>query len=124
MTSRDLELAFNFINTYLPGSFTISVLVFLLFMRIKHHRGIKRVASVLEDWNGQEARPGKDRVPGVMERLYEIDGQLKNNGGSSVKDAVDRIETRVLEINNRLSENDKRVDEIQSELKRINKDLY
>lgn len=47
------------------------------------------------DWSGEEARPGRDRVPGVMERLNSIDGELKNNGGSSIKDAVDRIEKRL-----------------------------
>ncbi len=31
-------------------------------------------------------------VPGVMERLNRLDGELSNNGGSSVKDAIERIE--------------------------------
>jgi len=47
------------------------------------------------DWAGEEARPGRDRVPGVMERLNSIDGELRNNGGGSLKDAIDRIEDRL-----------------------------
>ncbi len=35
--------------------------------------------------------PGRDPVPGVMERLNRLDGELSNNGGSSVKDAIERM---------------------------------
>jgi hypothetical protein len=80
--------------------------------------------SFIRDWSGEEQSPGRDRIPGVMERLNQIDGQLKNNGGSSVKDAVDRIEIRINEIDDRLVEGDKKFDEIHNELKRIQKDLY
>lgn len=78
------------------------------------------------DWAGEPARPGRDRVPGVMERLNDIDGELKNNGGSSVKDAVDRIEIHVNEIydktnqiDKRLEEGDKKFSEIDKRLKRL-----
>ena len=67
----------------------------------------------IEDWSGTEARPGRDRVPGVMERLNRIDGELKNNGGSSIKDSVDRIETKILEIEERLIDGDKKFNDIQ-----------
>ena len=82
----------------------------------------------MDDWAGEEARPGRDRVPGVMERLNEIDGQLKNNGGSSVKDSVDRIETNVNEISsvqreikNRLEQGDKRFEKIEKRLTDLEK---
>ncbi len=47
------------------------------------------------DWEGEDAEPGRDRVPGVMERLNRLDGELSNNGGSSLKDAVQRIELKI-----------------------------
>ena len=50
------------------------------------------------DWEGEEAEPGRDRVPGVMERLNRLDGELSNNGGSSLKDAVQRIESKLYKI--------------------------
>ena len=78
----------------------------------------------MRDWSGEEERPGRSRVAGVMERLNEIDGALKNNGGTSVKDAVDRIEIRVNEIDDRLYDGDKKFGDIYDELKRIKKDLY
>jgi len=40
------------------------------------------------DWDGESAGPGRSRVPGVMERLNRMDGELTRNGGSSVKDQV------------------------------------
>jgi len=68
----------------------------------------------MTDWAGEEARPGRDAVPGVMERLNRIDGELRNNGGSSIKDAVDRIESR-------LKEGDKEFSKLQKEIQEIKK---
>lgn len=60
---------------------------------------VKRIRSMMEwlerfrrDWEGEEASPGRDKVPGVMERLNRLDGELSNNSGTSVKDAIERIE--------------------------------
>jgi len=94
--------------------------------RNKVKKGLEDLDNFLVDWSGSEARPGRSRVPGVMERLNEIDGQLKNNGGSSVKDAVDRIEINVNEIKDRtdqidlrLKDGDKRFDQIEKRLKNL-----
>lgn len=82
--------------------------------------------SFMEDWKGEEARPGRDRVPGVMERLNNIDGELKRNGGSSIKDSVDRIEKDVhtlsintKEIKKRLEEGDKRFDDLEARVQNL-----
>lgn len=40
------------------------------------------------DWDGEEREPGRSAVPGVMARLNDIDGQLKRNGGESLRDKV------------------------------------
>jgi len=89
--------------------------------RIK--KWIETWEGFMEDWAGEEARPGRDRVPGVMERLNDIDGELKRNGGSSIKDSVDRIETHVNEmhdtqkqIKKRLEDGDQRFDKIEKRL--------
>lgn len=47
-----------------------------------------------EDWYGQSARPGRDPQPGVMERLGGIERELRTNGGGTLRDAVNRLETR------------------------------
>jgi hypothetical protein len=46
-----------------------------------------------EDWNGELARPGVDGRDGVMVRLAAIEGELKPNGGGSMRDAVNRLGT-------------------------------
>lgn len=43
------------------------------------------------DWMGEEGVPGRDRVPGVMERLNKLDGELSQNGGKSTKDVVNKM---------------------------------
>jgi hypothetical protein len=60
---------------------------------------VRKTRSMMEwlekfrrDWEGEPGGPGRDSVPGVMERLNRLDGELSNNGGSSVKDAIERIE--------------------------------
>lgn len=62
----------------------------------------------MEDWRGSEERAGRDAVPGVMERLNRIDGELKHNSGSSMKDALKRIESKVDRIEERIEKGDKR----------------
>ena len=60
---------------------------------------VKRIRSMMEwlerfrrDWEGEPGGPGRDPVPSVMERLNRLDGELSHNGGSSMKDAIERIE--------------------------------
>jgi hypothetical protein len=80
----------------------------------------------MDDWFGSDPRPGRDKTRGVMERLNEIDGELKHNGGSSIKDAVARIETSVnevvsdsKEIKARLEEGDKKFGQIERRLRKL-----
>lgn len=47
----------------------------------------------MRDWEGEEAEPGRAAVPGVMQRLNKLDGELSNNGGSTTKDKVDKLYT-------------------------------
>jgi hypothetical protein len=60
--------------------------------------GYKRVRELSDwfdhfkrDWMGEEEAPGRDRVPGVMERLNKLDGELSQNGGKSTKDVVNKM---------------------------------
>lgn len=73
---------------------------------------IKKMVEFLElftrDWFGETAAPGRDAVPGVMDRLNKIDGELKHNGGSTMKDAVKRIEEKLNRIDERIEKGDKR----------------
>lgn len=84
---------------------------------------VKKTKKLLEaldrfvrDWEGEEAAPGRDAIPGVMERLNKIDGELKHNGGSSMKDSLRRIEKKIAQIDERLEEGNKRFDAIEEKL--------
>ena len=58
----------------------------------------------ITDWEGEEAAPGRDAVPGVMARLNKLDGELTHNGGKSVKDVVVRLEKRQDKLEKKLEE--------------------
>lgn len=59
------------------------------------HRRWRVVEHFLEDWRGEEARPGVAARPGVPERLAAIEAELRPNSGHSLRDAVTRIEASV-----------------------------
>ena len=68
------------------------------------------------DWEGEEADIGRDAVPGVMERLNFLDGELSRNGGKSLKDVVVRLETKLDKLVKRLDVIEDRQKEIQESL--------
>ena len=58
--------------------------------------------NFIDDWNGEPDRPGKPQRPGVMQRLEKLEKlavssnhELSRNSGSSMSDAVHRIEQTV-----------------------------
>jgi hypothetical protein len=79
--------------TAIGGILAATVALYQIFKPL--HAKIKRFSEWIDrfmrDWSGEEAEPGRDRVPGVMERLNKLDGELSNNGGKSTKDVVDKL---------------------------------
>jgi len=80
-------------------------------------KAVSRVSHQLEDfmrdWNGTPQEPGRDAVPGVMERLNRLDGELSRNGGKSVKDTVNRIEKRLVEGDKKFNDLYSRVSDLE-----------
>lgn len=70
----------------------------------------KWLESFRRDWDGEPASSGRDRVPGVMERINRLDGELSRNGGKSLKDVVVRLDMKM----DRLI---KRIENIEEKLK-------
>jgi hypothetical protein len=124
MSVQEITELFEIISLFGPNTVSIVFMVTVLIVGFKYRKIFKNLTSFVRDWHGTAEEPGRSRVPGVMERLNDIDGQLKNNGGSSVKDAVDRIEIRVNEIDERLAEGDKKFDDLFRQIKKIQKDFY
>lgn len=65
-------------------------------------RLLRMLDEFLDDWRGVEPRPGVPERPGVMARLARIEEQqatveheLTTNNGSSLKDAVQRVEKKL-----------------------------
>lgn len=64
-----------------------------------------------DDWRGRPARPGVPAQPGVLERLARqedalarIDAELHPNGGSSVRDVLNRSEAHLITLESQLGE--------------------
>jgi hypothetical protein len=104
------------------GIITVGTAFSMIFMALK--RLYRRIHEFMDnwdqfhrDWSGEPAMPGRSAVPGVMERLNRIDGELKRNGGSSMKDALNRVEKKLEQIDARLDEGNKRFDEIEMRIR-------
>jgi hypothetical protein len=68
---------------------------------------VKRFIHFLDDYFGEEERPGFEGRAGLQERLRiiemeieHISYEMKPNSGSSIKDAINRIEKRLLQLEN------------------------
>jgi hypothetical protein len=114
--------------TQIDAAFGVVLALFGVLLAIgravfKWIRGFdKRWDTFMRDWSGEPAAPGRDAVPGVMERLNKIDGELKHNGGSTMKDAVKRIENKLEQIETRLIQGDSRFKEVESRIEDLEKD--
>jgi hypothetical protein len=72
------------------------------------HKAIKltkRFIHFLDDYFGEEERPGFEGRPGMQERMRIIEQELKcvsyemrPNSGTSIKDAIARIEKRLEQL--------------------------
>lgn len=65
-------------------------------------RSGKKWDMFLEDWHGTEARPGRPAVPGIMQRMVDLESGLMEirhevfpNSGGSLRDAVDLIRAEI-----------------------------
>lgn len=82
------------------------VLAFLVRSVRKAWPHFRRFGHFLDDWTGEEERPGVPARPGVMDRLGQLESatrELKPNGGGSLKDAVNRIDERTEQLHQRLT---------------------
>ena len=103
------------------GVITVGTALGLLWRLLKPlcdrvHVAIDAWDNFLRDWAGEPASPGSSAVPGVMERLNRIDGELKRNGGSSMKDAISRVEKKLEQIDARLEDGNKRFEAIEEKV--------
>lgn len=80
---------------------------------------LRRLGHLIDDLAGEPERPGVTRRPGVMERLQEMEdrtGELVRNSGSSMKDSLDRLETRSVRQEARSEALDRRLHRIETRI--------
>lgn len=78
---------------------------------------LRRLGHLIDDLAGTPERPGVPRRPGVMERLQQVEsrtGELVRNGGSSMRDALDRLDTRSARLDARTESLDRRLHRIEA----------
>jgi hypothetical protein len=69
---------------------------------------VKRFIHFLDDYFGEEERPGFEGRPGMQERLKFMEEEIacisfemRPNHGTSIKDAIGRIEDRLDKLENK-----------------------
>lgn len=84
----------------LAASITAITVIFIAIKKISII--VKRFIHFLDDYFGEEERTGFPGRPGMQERLVFIENEMKlivyelsYNSGSSIKDAIGRIEKQV-----------------------------
>ncbi len=94
----------------------ISILLGLRQLTAPWRRKVKQTKLWLDrfmrDWSGEEEEDGRDAVPGVMERLNKLDGELSNNGGSSLKDKVEASQKTLDELTEKVDGIDEKLETI------------
>lgn len=71
----------------------------------KATRLVKKIIHFLDDYFGEEERPGFAASPGIQERLSNMESEIscisyemRPNSGTSIKDAIARIEKRLEQL--------------------------
>jgi len=94
---RDLASE-NLVINLLTLAAIIGALGVLTRFTLSMRKVVRSSTRFFDDWTGEEARPGRPRRAGIPERLSvleagqaEIREQLKPNGGTSLRDAIDDV---------------------------------
>lgn len=120
VTLRD-GLGFDDIVAYAAGIMTICGFLWWLLRPLV--RQAQRFDHFWDDWHGTTGTPGRDAVPGVMERLQRIDGELKRNGGGSMKDRIFSLDRKIDDLaENKAHEHAQIRDDIQELRESIEQD--
>lgn len=120
MTPLELTLSISgSIVAISAAGFAVAKLLRPFFKKVSHL--MATTDHFLRDWAGEPAEPGRDKVPGVMERLNKIDGELSRNGGKSVKDTINRVEKDVSQLRAILTEFAVRLEVVERAVEKVKK---
>lgn len=86
-------------------------------------RGIHKIGNFLDEWNGGvgDKKSMPKRIEDIEDRMKAVHEQTLTNGGSTLRDAVSRIELQLNEVQRNLSvhfdearERDQRIEAIEA----------
>ena len=122
---------------FAAGALTVIGLVTLVFRKPLRSLldFIRWMGKFREDWDGVTGDTGHVTIPGVMQRMNSIDGEVNRNGGNSMKDVVvstseavgklavivDRLDSTVTSVTAKVDGMEKRqvsMETIQGEIKK------
>lgn len=81
------EQAVKFFYDYGPIIWTVFILIAVIALLVKAWPAISRAVYIIDIINGLPARLDK-----IESRIEGVEREVKTNGGSSIKDAVKRVE--------------------------------
>lgn len=77
---------------------------------LKTVKFVRRATQFLDDWFGEPERDGVDERPGVLKRLKAVEDELQPNGGSSLRDSINRTEQAVQDLRGQVESINARLD--------------
>ena len=102
-------LGWEDVVAFSAGALTVLTLLGVVFREPLREFGefLRWWRKFQRDWDGEPSRDGVDRMPGVMERLNNIDGEFKRNGGKTMKDSQYRTERAIVDIREHIAAGDR-----------------
>lgn len=118
----------------------VALIVTLVVAALKAIPVLRKFTAFLSDVAGEDARPGRDRVPGLFERLANMEqAQVKTketqdeiltkvniihhevfpNSGKSLRDQTDRIEEKVSADYKEISALNDKVSKVESQISSV-----
>jgi hypothetical protein len=96
------------LQTWAGVGVILGVIVTAMTLAVMVGRPLRRLARQNDefrtDWYGAPARAGRSAIPGVPERLSLIEKELRPNSGSTLRDAIGRVEAQSARVEARLEE--------------------
>lgn len=96
----------------------------IIVASIKTSKFIKRIVHFFDDFLGEEERPGVPSRPGFSERMSKVERQLEkgNERFSVIEDKLDRIDYELrpnsgLSLRDAVNRIEQRIDQVESEVR-------
>ena len=118
------------LDIWIVAILVIVLLVILIIGAVKGLPVLRKFAAFVNDVSGEEARPGRDRQPGLFERIATMEKTQREtlskvevihhevfpNSGKSLRDQTNRIEQKVTEDYRQITALKEKVDGLEGKV--------